>query len=263
VTSVRPHTPRPLRRVPRIALVALTTVAVAASIAAAAPAQAAPVRTTSQVTIASVSSTAGVPTSATIKARAFARSHPRLRYGSKGAAVKKVQSYVGANVSGRFGSATRHRVEIVQRWGHLHANGVVTIATWHVAYRFFAKRHKAAKARLAPANIIHTARKYLGGRYVYGGSTPRGFDCSGFTRYVFAKLGVSLPHNAEAQYRTVHHVSRKQARPGDLIFFHHGSHVYHVGIWAGHGGLYHASHPGRRTGYEKLWTSAVWFGRPS
>ena len=78
---------------------------------------------------------------------------------------------------------------------------------------------------------------------------------------MFDKLGVSLPHQSGQQYRVVKHISRKSARAGDLIFFHHGSHIYHVGIYAGHGGVYHASHPGRRTGYEALWTSAVWFGR--
>jgi cell wall-associated NlpC family hydrolase len=261
VISARLSTSRPQRRAHRLAVAGLTAIALAGSIAAAAPAQAAPAKGTGQGSTMTVSATAGVPSSATVVAKAFARTHPTLRLGSKGSAVRKVQSYVKASVTGRFSIATRHHVRVVQKWGHLRPTGVVNAATWHVAYHYFAKHRAARAARLSPRNIIHTARKYIGGRYVYAGTTPRGFDCSGFTMYVFHKLGVSLPHNAARQYSTVRHISRRQARPGDLIFFHHGSHVYHVGIWAGHDGLYHASHPGRRTGYEKLWTSAVWFGR--
>jgi cell wall-associated NlpC family hydrolase len=120
---------------------------------------------------------------------------------------------------------------------------------------------KKAKG-LSSALILATARKYDGSYYRHGGSTPAGFDCSGFTRYVFGKLGKSLPHNAAAQYSQVHHVSRSNARPGDLIFFHSGSgHVYHVGIYAGHGTLYHASQYGVRTGLGTIFSSNVTFGR--
>ena len=119
-----------------------------------------------------------------------------------------------------------------------------------------------ANAVLRGRLVIAVAKRYRGIRYRAGGTSPHtGFDCSGYTRYVFGKLGVSLPHNSGQQYGVVKHISRKYARAGDLIFFHHGSHIYHVGIYAGHGGVYHASHPGRRTGYERLWTSSVWFGR--
>ena len=115
---------------------------------------------------------------------------------------------------------------------------------------------------LTPARILATARKYDGSYYRHGGSTPAGFDCSGYTRYVFGKLGKSLPHNAAAQYSLVRHVSRSSARPGDLIFFHSSSgHVYHVGIYAGHGRLYHASQYGVRTGLGTIFSSNVTFGR--
>lgn len=122
---------------------------------------------------------------------------------------------------------------------------------------------KAAKyATLSSTRILDTARKYDGGPYRYAGTTPSGFDCSGYTRYVFAKLGHSLPHNSSAQYTRVKHVSRAHARPGDLIFFRSGSgHIYHVGIFAGHGKLYHASRPGTRTGLGVVFSSHVSFGR--
>ena len=91
---------------------------------------------------------------------------------------------------------------------------------------------------------------------------PAGFDCSGYTRYVFGKLGKSLPHNAAAQSALVHHVAAPAPAPGDLIFFHSSSgHVYHVGIYAGHGKLYHASQYGVRTGLGTIFSSNVTFGR--
>jgi cell wall-associated NlpC family hydrolase len=273
VTSARPQAQTP-RRVRRLAVVGVTAAALAAGVAAAGPAQAAPtasttktVSTTSVQTTSTLAATkasaakARAAARARAKARAFAHAHPRLHVGSKGKAVRKLQKYVAAKVTGKFNGATRTRVKKVQRSSHLKATGVVNYATWHAAYKYYVKHKKSRAQRLAPANVIKMARKYDGGRYVYGGTTPRGFDCSGYTMYVFHKLGVSLPHNSGQQYRTVKHISRKSARAGDLIFFHHGSHIYHVGIYAGHGGVYHASHPGRRTGYEHLWTSAVWFGR--
>ncbi len=121
---------------------------------------------------------------------------------------------------------------------------------------------KKKKTGLTPTRILSTARKYDGSYYRYGGTTPAGFDCSGYTRYVFGKLGRSLPHSSSAQYSKVRHVSRKHARPGDLIFFHSsGGHIYHVGIFAGGRKLYHASRPGERTGLASIYSSRVTFGR--
>jgi peptidoglycan DL-endopeptidase CwlO len=242
----------------RVAVVGLTALALTASIAAAAPADAVARTTSTAIT----STTAAAPSSATSSAaKAYARTHPVLKYGSKGPVVRKVQKYVGAKVTGKFGAATRHRVKSIQLWAHLKANGVVDVPTWHAAYRFFTKHKKSRAQRLSPENIVHTARLYTGGPYRHGGSTPSGFDCSGYTKYVFGKLGVALPHQSGQQYRLTKHVSHSQMRAGDLLFFHHGSHIFHVAIYAGHGGLYHASHPGRATGYEKLWTSNFWVGR--
>ena len=121
---------------------------------------------------------------------------------------------------------------------------------------------KAKPKGLTSDKILSTARKYDGSYYRHGGTTPAGFDCSGYTRYVFGKLGQSLPHNSAAQYTVVKHVSRSNARAGDLIFFRSGSgSIYHVGIFAGHGKLYHASQYGVRTGLGTIFSSHVSFGR--
>ncbi|TMK28895.1 MAG: NlpC/P60 family protein [Actinobacteria bacterium] len=83
--------------------------------------------------------------------------------------------------------------------------------------------------------------RYLGVPYVWGGSTPSGFDCSGFVMYVFAQIGVSLPHSSYVQYGMGVPVSMSQLQPGDLVFFAGAS---HVGIYIGGGQFIHAPHTG-------------------
>jgi peptidoglycan DL-endopeptidase CwlO len=88
---------------------------------------------------------------------------------------------------------------------------------------------------------VGTAMQYLGTPYVYGGASPSGFDCSGFTMYVFAQIGVSLPHNAAAQYGMGTPVDRSQLQAGDLVFFNG---LGHVGIYTGGGSFIHSPHTG-------------------
>lgn len=91
--------------------------------------------------------------------------------------------------------------------------------------------------------LLSTAKHYTGVRYVYGGSGPKGFDCSGFTQYVFAKHGIKLPRCSYEQAKIGAEVSRSQARPGDLVFFNTqgGRRVSHVGIYVGGGNFIHAN----------------------
>ena len=88
---------------------------------------------------------------------------------------------------------------------------------------------------------VAIAQQYLGVPYVYGGASPSGFDCSGLVMYVYAQLGVSLPHNAAAQYGALPHVSRSALQPGDLVFFYGFG---HVGIYVGNNTVIHAPHTG-------------------
>jgi cell wall-associated NlpC family hydrolase len=98
---------------------------------------------------------------------------------------------------------------------------------------------------VAPPNthggVVGIAMRYLGVPYVWGGSTPRGFDCSGFVAYVFAQMGISVPHSSYAQYGMGIPVSSSQLQPGDLVFFAGAS---HVGIYIGGGQFIHAPHTG-------------------
>ena len=99
--------------------------------------------------------------------------------------------------------------------------------------------------------IVADAKKYLGTRYVYGGASPSGFDCSGFTMYLYGKQGISLPHSATAQWQSgigTKIWGRDVLQPGDLIFFNdpavsRGKACSHVGIYIGNGQFIHASSP--------------------
>ena len=83
--------------------------------------------------------------------------------------------------------------------------------------------------------------QYLGMPYVWGGAGPGGFDCSGLVMYVYAQVGVSLPHNAAAMYGYGTPVSYSDLQAGDLVFF---SGLGHVGIYIGGGQFIHAPHTG-------------------
>jgi tetratricopeptide (TPR) repeat protein len=108
---------------------------------------------------------------------------------------------------------------------------------------------------------VQLALKYLGIPYVWGGATPEGgFDCSGLVMYVFGKIGVSLPHNAAAQYGYGMPVSRDQLQAGDLVFFNG---LGHVGIYIGGGQFIHAPHTGDVVKISSLsdsWYSSTFVG---
>lgn len=95
----------------------------------------------------------------------------------------------------------------------------------------------------ASANaVIANAKQYLGVPYVWGGSTPSGFDCSGFVSYVYRSVGISLPRTSSAQQNVGTRISLNQLQPGDLVF--RGSPAYHVGIYIGGGQYIHAPQTG-------------------
>mgnify|MGYP003949414193 CR=1 FL=1 len=79
-------------------------------------------------------------------------------------------------------------------------------------------------------SIINEANKHLGTPYVWGGTSPNGFDCSGFTQYVYLKKGIKIPRIAKDQYSTAKKIKEKSVKTGDLIFFSNSSKISHVGI---------------------------------
>jgi cell wall-associated NlpC family hydrolase len=120
---------------------------------------------------------------------------------------------------------------------------------------------KAAPAKKTLNQELASYVKRLEGvRYVYGGTSPKGFDCSGLTQYVYKHFGRHIPRTANEQFTVFRAVSRAKARPGDLIFFHvsgnPGSYVYHVGVYEGGSYMVAASTGAGRV----IWESFTWAG---
>jgi peptidoglycan DL-endopeptidase CwlO len=113
---------------------------------------------------------------------------------------------------------------------------------------------RAAKAFAAsrPGRVVKTAMQYLGVPYVWGGSSPSGFDCSGLVQYAYAKVGVSLPHSSRMQYSCGKPISRDQLKVGDLVFFYDP--IQHVGIYIGNGRMINAT--GSQVQISDVWQSS-------
>jgi NlpC/P60 family protein len=111
--------------------------------------------------------------------------------------------------------------------------------------------------------IIAEAKKFVGhDAYVYGGTSPTtGFDCSGYTQYVYRVTKVAnLPRTAEQQRHAVRLIPRTQARPGDLVFYMQGGSAFHIAIYAGNGRQYAAANERQDIINEPVWSSAVQYG---
>ncbi len=104
-------------------------------------------------------------------------------------------------------------------------------------------------APTAGENILAYAKNFLGVPYRYGGSSPSGFDCSGFVKYVYAYFGVNLPRTSYSQMYSGYAVNTSALEPGDLLFFRGGG---HVGIYAGNNTYIHAPQTGRTVSIDPL-----------
>lgn len=111
--------------------------------------------------------------------------------------------------------------------------------------------------------MLKVARSLKGSRYQLGGNTPAGFDCSGYVGYILNELGLpALPRVSHDMYKAVPQIDRKEAEPGDLVFFHGKSgFVYHVGIYAGGNDMWHAPQRGKFVSLDPIYSSKVTFGR--
>ena len=114
----------------------------------------------------------------------------------------------------------------------------------------------------AREDLVDYAKSFLGTRYVWGGASPSGFDCSGFTMYVYAHFGYRMSHGASDQLYAFTRVSSAQRLPGDLVFFSYGGgDISHVGIYLGGGAFIHAtSNGGVKISYFDGYYSSTYVG---
>ncbi|EHQ92301.1 NlpC/P60 family protein [Desulfosporosinus youngiae] len=169
-----------------------------------------------------------------------------LKVGSRGTDVVELQTKLnnlGYNVGkadGIFGPMTKEGVMNFQKAHSLAVDGIVGPMTVKSLNNAYLPKQPQAKV----TNIISTAKKYLGVRYQWGGSTPQtGFDCSGFVAYVFQQNGITLPRVSRDQYTVGTKVSFDNLQPGDLVFFSFAGNgvVDHDGIYLGGGEFINAS----------------------
>lgn len=112
------------------------------------------------------------------------------------------------------------------------------------------KAQEEAQADLTA--LTENAKLYIGTPYVYGGSTPAGFDCSGFVKYVYSKIGIDLPRTSNAQANTGTFITKDNLQPGDIVCFGYGSYIGHVGIYMGEGKFLHAPRSGATVCYSDI-----------
>ena len=166
----------------------------------------------------------------------FSVANAAFRTGDQGEDILKIQNRLndlGYSVvaDGDYGSATAAAVRAFQADRGLDCDGIVGQATYRAMLGSEMPVSRSGSTSMV-RGIIQNAYQYIGTPYVYGGTSPGGFDCSGFVRYVFANYGVYLPRTADAQYEVGRHVSSLQ--PGDLVFFStDGYGVSHSGIYIG------------------------------
>lgn len=113
------------------------------------------------------------------------------------------------------------------------------------------------------ASVLREAKRHEGKPYQYGAVGPYRFDCSGYTMYVYSRLGKKLPHNSARQYSVVRHISKSSKQLGDLIFFRSSSgSIYHVGIYAGSNRIWHSPRSGSNVKLSTIWSTSYVVGRP-
>jgi cell wall-associated NlpC family hydrolase len=187
-----------------------------------------------------------------------------LRKGDSGPRVLLAQRVLDVDPrTGTYNDKTKRAVKHFQDRRGFEVTGVINLRTYRaLKARWEAIQEARARIERKYDRIMRVARAQKGDPYVYGATGPNAFDCSGLTRYVYKKAtGKSLQHSSSAQSRAGERVSRKQARPGDLVFMYDSGGVYHASIYAGKGKILHASRPGTNVKTDPIWTSSYFIVR--
>lgn len=193
-----------------------------------------------------------------------------LRMGTRGQDVKNLQEalnrlgYSCGKADGIFGRATYNAVVSYQRAKGLSADGIAgpqTINAINGSNKAPSKPKPTTPdrggSRNIGADIVNTAKKYLGVPYIFGGSSTSGFDCSGFTQFVYRQFGISIPRTSTAQASAGTQISRANLQPGDLVIFSdtYKSGPSHTGIYLGGNQFIHSSSSGKGVIISSLGTA--------
>ncbi len=174
----------------------------------------------------------------------YAEEH--FRVGDQGTEISEIQDrlvLLGYDViaDGAFGPATAEAIKEFQKSCGITANGLIGPATYS-ALLGKDMPDITHSTNYVTHRIITKAHEYMGVPYIFGGTTPHGFDCSGYVQYVFARLDIKLPRTADVQFQVGTPVSTTELIPGDLVFFEtYTAGASHVGIYVGEGNFIHAS----------------------
>jgi hypothetical protein len=159
--------------------------------------------------------------------------------GDQGEEVAAIQTQLNAvgynvgNADGDFGAMTVKAVKAFQRDHGLEVDGIIGAQTYQAIMGRAIPVSRDA-SNIGVRRVVQTSLRYQGVPYVFGGTTPNGFDCSGFTRYVFAQVGINLPRAADEQYEIGRSVAYNNLQPGDMVYFStYASGASHVGIYLG------------------------------
>jgi cell wall-associated NlpC family hydrolase len=181
-------------------------------------------------------------------------------FGDQGQEVTDIQKrlvelhYDVGGVDGVFGRGTEGAVKSYQKDNNLDVDGVVGEQTYKTLMNREMPVNRSGNSA-AIRTVLRTAYNMRGVPYAFGGTSPYGFDCSGFTQYAFASAGYNLPRMADSQYYAFRKVSSGNLQPGDLVFFStYAAGASHVGIYVGNGQFIHA---GSSTGVT---VSGLWDG---
>lgn len=186
---------------------------------------------------------------------AFAYSSDDLaKNGMRGELVTQLQKdlaklgYMDIDATGYFGGITKSAVMSFQKKYGLAADGIAGEQTFSKLDAVLGRQTTKAASRGASgsiaSDIITYAQRFLGTKYVWGGTTVKGFDCSGFVKYVYSHFDVSLSRTSRAQSKCGTYVKKANLAVGDLVFFDTNggkNNITHVGIYIGGGKFIHAS----------------------
>lgn len=157
-----------------------------------------------------------------------------------------------------YGATVTLLEKVDSEWAKISYNGTVGyVACQYLSVRSLGNTTSRSGTRPSltdNTSLIEFAKKYIGVPYVYGGTTPSGFDCSGFVQYVFSNFGVKLSRTTYTQVNEGVAVSKENLKTGDLVFFGTASNVSHVGIYISDGNFIHASKPGDTVKINSLYS---------